>query len=49
MDLTEDEQEVVGFEAVNEDQWLYRLESMLFVIADFLICPKFTCPNPEQS
>ena len=36
MDLTEDDQEVVGFEAVNEEQWLYPLESMLFVISLFL-------------
>ena len=33
MDLTEEDQEVVGFEAVNEEQWLYPLESMLFVIS----------------
>ena len=29
MELREDDQEVVGFEAVNEDQWPYRLNGEL--------------------
>ena len=42
MDLTEDDQEVVGYEAVNEDQWLFRLDSMLGVIYKYFHKSTFT-------